>query len=91
MRPASSNSRESREAYRLLFPLGVLASLLGVLLWPALYAGWLTWYPLEAHTRLMTACFGGCFVVGFLGTAVPRLVDAPPIRPAILLVQTLNN
>jgi uncharacterized protein involved in response to NO len=61
------------EPYRVFFPLGMLASIWGVLMWPLVYGGWLRFYPGEAHTRIMIECFMGAFVVGFLGTAFPRL------------------
>lgn len=61
------------EPYRLFFPMGAVAGVWGVMLWPALYAGMLGFYPGEAHTRIMVEGFIGAFVAGFLGTAFPRL------------------
>lgn len=61
------------EPYRLFFGLGVLTGMVGVLMWPAFDAGWLGWYPGESHARLMVCGFVGAFVLGFLGTAFPRL------------------
>jgi uncharacterized protein involved in response to NO len=61
------------EPYRLFFPMGALAGIWGVMLWPALYAGMIRFYPGEAHTRIMVEGFIGAFVAGFLGTAFPRL------------------
>lgn len=61
------------EPYRVFFPLGMLAGIWGVLMWPMFYAGWLEFYPGEAHTRMMIGGFMGAFVLGFLGTAFPRL------------------
>lgn len=66
------------EPFRIFFPLGILSSIIGVLLWPAAFAGWLDYYPLEAHSRWMIIGFGGCLVTGFIGTAGPRLIDASP-------------
>lgn len=68
------------EPFRVFFPLGVLASIWGVMLWPAHYAKWVGWWPAEAHARLMVVGFVGCFIAGFLGTAGPRLVGANPFR-----------
>ncbi len=68
------------EPFRVFFPLGVLASIFGVLLWPALSLEWIAYYPLEAHARWMVLGFGGCFITGFLGTAGPRLLGSPPWR-----------
>ncbi len=61
------------EPYRIFFPLGILAALWGVLMWPMLYAGQLNFYPGEAHSRMMIEGFLGAFILGFIGTAFPRL------------------
>jgi uncharacterized protein involved in response to NO len=61
------------EPYRLFFPLGMLAGIWGVLMWPLFYGGRLGFYPNEAHARMMVGGFIGAFVAGFLGTAFPRL------------------
>lgn len=67
------------EPYRLLFPLGALLGVVGVLLWPAfVWGGWEV-YPAQAHARIMIQGFLGAFVVGFLGTALPRLLDVPRV------------
>lgn len=65
------------EPFRLFFPLGLLASLLGVSLWPLVYAKWLSFYPGEAHARLMIQGFVGAFAMGFLGTASPKMMASP--------------
>jgi uncharacterized protein involved in response to NO len=64
------------EPFRLFFPLAFLSSLIGVSLWPLALGGYLDYYPLEAHTRWMITGFGGCLIVGFIGTAGPRLLEA---------------
>jgi len=66
-------NRFAGEPFRLFFPLGLLASIIGVLLWPAVFRGWLDYYPLEAHARWMVIV-----IVGFLGTAGPRLLGTRP-------------
>ncbi len=65
------------EPFRLFFLSGAVWSLIGVSLWPLFYGGQLTFYPGMPHARLMIQTFGGAFVVGFLGTAGPRMADAP--------------
>ena len=65
------------EPYRLFFASGALWSLVGVSLWPLFYAQQLGFYPNLVHARLMIEAFGGAFVVGFLGTAGPRMASAP--------------
>ncbi|MFT4547005.1 MAG: hypothetical protein ACI8XO_000457 [Verrucomicrobiales bacterium] len=67
------------EPFRIFFPLGILASLVGVLLWPLLYAGGLNFYPNEAHARLMVQGFVGSFALGFLGTAFPKMIGSPSL------------
>ena len=42
----------SEEPYRIFFPSGVVAGIFGVMLWPMFYAGWLGFYPGDAHTRI---------------------------------------
>lgn len=74
------------EPFRLFFPLGLLVSVGGVLLWPLLYGGWLTFYPGVAHARLMMGGFVGAFSLGFLGTALPRMISAPSLKPWELMV-----
>lgn len=61
------------EPYRIFFPLGIVGGVVGVMLWPLWYAGHLKFYPPDAHARLMTQGFMGAFVLGFIGTAYPRL------------------
>lgn len=64
------------EPYRLLFPAGLAFGILGVSLWPLFYSGWLNLpYPVPHHANLMIQCFFGSFVFGFLGTAMPRMLD----------------
>ena len=71
MKPLCALLRE--EPYRLFFPAGMLAGIWGVMMWPMLYGGLITFYPGEAHTRMMIEGFMGAFVIGFIGTAFPRL------------------
>jgi uncharacterized protein involved in response to NO len=40
--------------------------------------GWMETYPGPSHARLMAQGFFGGFVIGFMGTAMPRLVGARP-------------
>lgn len=80
------------EPFRLFFPAGLLWSLIGVLLWPLFYAGELSFHPGIAHARLMIQGFGGALVLGFLGTAGPRMASAPKWTPleltALFLIHT---
>ncbi|MFN7561608.1 MAG: NnrS family protein [Prosthecobacter sp.] len=69
------------EPYRVFFFSGALWSVIGVSLWPLFYAQKLSFYPNVIHARLMIEAFGGAFVVGFLGTAGPRMATAPKLTP----------
>ena len=65
------------EPFRIFFPLGVLFGISGVSLWPLYFSGLHKFYPGIMHARLMIEGFMGCFVVGFLATAAPRLTGTP--------------
>lgn len=68
------------EPFRLFFPLGTLLGVIGVLMWPLHAGGLLAPYPGPAHARIMIQGFLTAFVIGFLGTALPRLLDVPRVR-----------
>lgn len=64
------------EPFRIFFPAAVGVGLVGVGLWP-LYALKMTdYYPGVSHARLMAYGFFGGFIVGFLGTALPRMLSS---------------
>jgi uncharacterized protein involved in response to NO len=65
------------EPFRIFFPLGVLIGISGVSLWPLFFSGLHKFYPGVMHARLMIEGFMGAFVMGFLGTAGPRLTGTP--------------
>ena len=84
--PPSGLTWLASEPFRLFFLSGALWSIIGVSLWPLFYAGKLSFYPAIPHARLMIETFGGAFVVGFLGTAGPRMASAPKLTVVELLV-----
>jgi len=65
------------EAYRLLFPLGLLHVLVAVGLW--FLQGIWAWPQIAAtvHVHLVLQGFFGGFVAGFLMTMAPRMLGAP--------------
>jgi uncharacterized protein involved in response to NO len=63
------------EPFRLFFPIGLILGIIGVSLWPLYYAGLVTTYPGTAHARLMIEGFMASFIIGFLGTAGPRITS----------------
>src|ERR1051326_1914108 len=68
-----------REPFRIFFPEGVLAGILGVMLWPLYFGGVTSFYPGQAHARIMAYGLFGAFIIGFLSTAMPRLLAAPAL------------
>ncbi len=73
------------EPYRIFFPLGLLAGISGVTLWPLYFSGIHHFYPGVMHARFMVEGFMAAFVFGFLGTAGPRLTGTPRFSPRELL------
>lgn len=73
------------EPYRLFFLSGAIFAILGVLMWPLFYEEKLSFYPGLCHAHVMIQTFGGAFVIGFLGTAGPRMIGAPRLHPWELL------
>jgi uncharacterized protein involved in response to NO len=63
------------EPFRVFFPVGLVLGIVGVSLWPAYYAGLVIAYPATAHARLMMEGFMASFIIGFLGTAGPRITS----------------
>ena len=68
------------EPYRLFFLSSILFSIAGVAMWPLFFAGYFPFYPGISHARVMIEAFGGGFVIGFLGTAGPRMLSAPRLQ-----------
>jgi uncharacterized protein involved in response to NO len=67
------------EPFRIFFPLGLFLGGIGVALWPLFVWHAIEFYPAQAHVRLMIEGLMGSFIIGFLGTAGPRLLDASPL------------
>ena len=70
------------EPFRIFFPLGLLLGAIGVALWPLFVWHAIVFCPAQAHVRLMIEGLMGSFIIGFLGTAGPRLLDAAPLLAA---------
>lgn len=69
------------DPFRIFFPLGLIAGISGVTLWPLYFAGIHHFYPGIMHARFMMEGFMAAFVLGFLGTAAPRLTGTPRFSP----------
>ena len=94
MNSKSSLSLCFAEPFRIFFPLGLLLGAIGVALWPLYVWHAIKFYPANAHVRLMIEGLMGSFIIGFLGTAGPRLLDARPLSPVetsmLFALQILN-
>lgn len=74
-----------KEPYRLFFPLGTFFLLWGALIWlPLIWTG--DHYPVLAHRYLMLNGFTGCFIGGFLMTAVPKFSQTDAAKPLEVLL-----
>ena len=83
--PFSKNRIDlQEEPFRIFFPLAVFCGIAGVAVWPLHFTGWLPHYPGPGHTRLMVLGFFGGFILGFLGTALPRMLSTPPFHKILL-------
>jgi uncharacterized protein involved in response to NO len=67
------------EPFRIFFPAAVVVGLVGVSLWPLYALKVADFYPGVSHARLMACGFFGGFIVGFLGTALPRMLSSFPL------------
>jgi len=79
------------EPFRLLFPAGVLAGITGVALWPLHYLGVMELYPGLGHARIMACGLFGAFIIGFLGTAMPRMLSARRLQTPQVLALLLMH
>ena len=87
--PPNSSAIYFAEPFRIFFPVGLFLGAIGVALWPLFVWHAIAFYPAQAHVRLMIEGLMGSFIIGFLGTAGPRLLDASPLIAAetgVLLV-----
>jgi len=80
--PRKSSAIYFAEPFRIFFPLGLFLGAIGVALWPLFVWHAIAFYPAQAHVRLMIEGLMGSFIIGFLGTAGPRLLDASPLIAA---------
>ena len=84
------------EPYRILFPLGLAFAVLGTGIWlPWHFAPQGMAYPGATHATLQIQGFLLCFVIGFLGTMLPKVHGVPPLGGVqfglfVLLLAGLN-
>ena len=77
--PPNSSAIYFAEPFRIFFPVGLFLGAIGVALWPLFVWHAIEFYPAQAHVRLMIEGLMGSFIIGFLGTAGPRLLAASPL------------
>lgn len=70
------------EPYRVLFPLGIVTALIGIGIWIP-HALWprAVPYPGQGHAVIQIQAFLMCFVFGFLGTMLPKVLGVRPMGP----------
>jgi uncharacterized protein involved in response to NO len=82
----TNSTSKSIDAYRVLFPLGVLFGVLGASVWIA-YAFLPEFeYPAAIHSELMMGAFLFSFAAGFLMTAIPKMTASFPAEIRELVV-----
>jgi uncharacterized protein involved in response to NO len=74
------------EPFRVFFPLALLVSVVAVMLWPAMFWQWISFYPKDMHGRLLLQGFVGGFAFGFLGTALPNVLTSRKFTGVEVLV-----
>lgn len=74
------------EPYRVFFPLGIFWAFWGVSHWLFYAFHWIPQYSMQLHSHIQIHAYMGCFITGFLLTAMPRFASARPASPAEFLV-----
>ncbi len=64
---------KSLAPYQILFPIGILSSLIAVGVWFVQHLNWFTAPAMLIHGKLIMGGFLWSFIVGFLMTAVPKM------------------
>ena len=93
-----AGERTSPEPYRVLFPLGILAALLGLLPWVIYALSLASWWPQSVavtwpgpeHAALLAQGFELAFVCGFLLTAMPAFTHGPRCTARELAAVTIG-
>ncbi len=66
------------EPYRIFFPLGIFWGAVGITHWLFYALHWIPAYSMQLHSAIQMQAYMGCFIVGFLLTAMPRFASAQP-------------
>jgi uncharacterized protein involved in response to NO len=79
-KPPLISDRWRAEPYRVLFPLGIISAVIGIgiwiphFLWPQHFG-----YPGQGHAVIQIQGFLLCFIFGFLGTMLPKVLGVNPL------------
>lgn len=71
-------ARVISEPYRIFFPFGIIAGIIGVSHWLFYGLGWIESYSMIQHSSIQMQVYIASFVTGFLLTSMPRFASAPP-------------
>lgn len=70
------------EPYRLLFPMGLAFGAIGMGIWIPFFFWPETFpYPGQGHAMIQLQGFMLCFILGFLGTMMPKILGIKPLGP----------
>lgn len=78
-----------KEPYRIFFPLAAASGIIGAGLWYFYSAGILPYYSGFLHACIQMQICMGCFIAGFLMTAIPRMSASKAASGFELLTQLL--
>ncbi len=84
--PRAYLRRCASEPYRILFPVGTIFGFLGVAVWPLTALGLAPAPLVLSHPRVMVEGFVGSFVIGYLATALPRLLGIEPLSGNLVII-----
>ncbi len=84
--PASKGDILLEEPFRVLFPVGAVGTLLGIVPWMSFALRWSEPPSSYSHGMLKIQCFEASFATGFLMTALPRFLETTPTRSWELFV-----
>jgi len=81
-----------KEPYRIFFPLGIFWGAVGISQWLFYALKWIPAYSMQLHSAIQTEAYMGCFIVGFLLTAMPRFASAKPasVKEFLVFLVLLN-
>src|SRR5690625_5916744 len=79
------------DPFRPFFIFGWIISLIGLVIWPLYFSGAIKTYPGLSHAYLMVQFFVTPFAVGFLWTALPRMLEVPDPGPRFIISRPVRS